>query len=108
LCVISNTRRSGYGYDQRIEAFGSAGMVTAGNLQPVTVQVLTNEGVAGSAIEPGFPERYRDAYRNQIHHFADVLHGRCEPQIGYADGVAALVLAEACERSLRTGTAITL
>ena len=108
LCVISNTRRSGYGYDQRIEAFCSAGMINAGNAQPDTVQTLTETGVSGAPIHPGFAERYRSAYRDQIHHFADVVHGRAEPLVGYADGVAALVLAEACEASMRSGTTIRL
>jgi myo-inositol 2-dehydrogenase/D-chiro-inositol 1-dehydrogenase len=106
LCVISNTRRSGYGYDQRIEAFGSTGMVTAGNVAPDTLQVLTEAGVTGTPIHPGFATRYAHAYRAQIEHFADVLHGKARPLVGYADGVAALVLAEACDRSLRSGTAV--
>ena len=108
LCVISNTRRSGYGYDQRIEAFGSTGMIAAGNAQCDTVQALNEGGVTGAAIQPGFAERYREAYRAQIHHFADVVHGRAEPLVGYADGIAALVLAEACAASARSGTVITL
>ena len=108
LCVISNTRRSGYGYDQRIEAFGSAGMLNAGNVQQDTLQTLTEAMVAGAPIHPGFASRYQDGYRDQIHHFADVLHGRATPSVGYADGVAALVLAEACEASMRSGTVITL
>ncbi len=108
LCVISNTRRSGYGYDQRIEAFGSAGMLNAGNVQQDTLQTLTEAMVAGAPIHPGFASRYQDGYRDQIHHFADVLHGRAQPSVGYADGVAALVLAEACEASMRSGTVITL
>ncbi|HEX5694310.1 MAG TPA: inositol 2-dehydrogenase [Arenimonas sp.] len=107
LCVISNTRRSGYGYDQRIEAFGSAGLATAGNVAPDTLQVLTEAGVTGTPIHPGFATRYAHAYRAQIDHFAEVLHGRAAPRVGYADGVAALVLAEACDRSLRSGTAVT-
>ena len=108
LCVISNTRRSGYGYDQRIEAFGSAGMLNAGNVQQDTLQTLTEAMVAGAPIHPGFASRYQAGYRDQIHHFADVLHGRAEPLVGYADGVAALVLAEACEASMRSGTVIHL
>lgn len=108
LCVISNTRRSGYGYDQRIEAFGSAGMLNAANAQADTLQTLTADGVHGAPIHPGFAERYRDAYRDQIHHFADVVHGRAQPLVGYADGVAALILAEACAASLRSGNAINL
>ena len=49
-----------------------------------------------------------DAYRDQIGHFADVLHGRAEPLIGYADGVTALVLAEACGWSARHQQVFTL
>lgn len=103
LCVISNTRRSGYGYDQRIEAFGSSGMLRAGNVSLDTVQMLTETESTGAPIKPGFAERYRDAYRAQIDHFAEVVHGRAQPRIGYADGVAALVLAEACGQSVRSG-----
>lgn len=108
LCVISNTRRSGYGYDQRIEAFGSAGMISAGNTQANTVVSLTVDGVTGAAIHPNFAERYRDGYRAQLDHFAQVLHGRCAPLVGYADGVAALVLAEACQQSVRSGAPVFL
>jgi myo-inositol 2-dehydrogenase/D-chiro-inositol 1-dehydrogenase len=108
LCVISNTRRSGYGYDQRIEAFCSAGLLVADNPRQDTVQVSDANGSLASPIHPGFAARYGQAYRAQIHHFADVVHGRCSAAVGYADGVAALVLAEACAASVRTGKAITL
>jgi len=103
LCVISNTRRSGYGYDQRIEAFGANGMIRAGNMANDTVHMLTSTGDCGAAIPPAFPERYREAYRAQIDHFADVVHGKASPRTGYADGVAALALAEACAWSARHG-----
>src|SRR3546814_12844956 len=89
-----------------VEAFCSRGMLRAGNVRGDTVCTLTPDASTGAAILPGFPERYRDAYRAQIDHFADVVHGRAEPLVGYADGIAALELAEACQASLRTGTAI--
>ena len=108
LCVISNTRRSGYGYDQRIEAFGSAGMITAGNVARDTVQVLDEAGTCAAPIAYAFPERYAESYRAQIAHFAEVAHGRASPASGYADGVAALALAEACQRSMREGRPIRL
>jgi myo-inositol 2-dehydrogenase/D-chiro-inositol 1-dehydrogenase len=103
LCVISNTRRSGYGYDQRIEAFGSKGMICAGNVANDTVHVVTESGDTGAPIRPAFAERYRDAYRAEIEHFADVVYDRAEPKTGYADGVAALALAEACAWSAQHG-----
>lgn len=106
LCVISNTRRSGYGYDQRIEAFGSSGMVTAGNVALDTVHSQTEAGGASAPIHPGFLQRYGEAYRAEVDHFADVLHGRAEPLVGYADGLVALELAEACDESVRTGDVV--
>jgi len=108
LCVISNTRRSGYGYDQRIEAFGAAGMVAAGNVPRDTVQAFDEAGATAAPIAYAFPQRYADSYRAQIAHFAEVAHGRAQPATGYADGIAALALAEACQRSMREGRPIHL
>lgn len=108
LCVISNTRRSGYGYDQRIEAYGSKGMITAANVQTDTVVTMTDHAVSGAAIHPNFAQRYRQAYSAQLDHFAQVVHGQAQAQVGYADGVAALVLAEACQESVRTGAPVRL
>ncbi|KFN49460.1 inositol 2-dehydrogenase [Arenimonas composti] len=108
LCVISNTRRSGCGYDQRIEAFGARGMLCAGNPGLDTVQMLDASGVHAAPIHPGFASRYALAYARQLGHFADVLHGRADAAVGYADGLAALALAEACADSLRRGHAVAL
>lgn len=108
LCVIANTRRSGYGYDQRIEAYGAAGMATAGNLHMDTTVAMTESGADAAPIHPGFASRYQGAYRAQLDHFAEVVHGRATPGVGYADGVAALVLAEACQQSVRDGAPVFL
>ena len=108
LCVIANTRRSGYGYDQRIEAYGAAGMASAGNVHVDTTVASTDAGAVAAPIHPGFATRYQGAYRAQLEHFADVLHGRATPSVGYADGVAALVLAEACQQSVREGAPVHL
>jgi myo-inositol 2-dehydrogenase/D-chiro-inositol 1-dehydrogenase len=108
LCVIANSRRSGFGYDQRIEAYGSAGMVRADNVLESTVQVWGDAGAQGSRFQNFFLDRYRDAYRQEMAHFADILAGRAAPSVGYADGVAALALAEAAARSLQSGLPVTL
>ncbi len=108
LCVISNTRRSGYGYDQRIEAFGSAGRLAAGNMTESTVEVLSAEGGRSAPILPDFLERYAAAYQAEMDHFAEVLHGRAISCVGYAEGLAALILADACDRSVASGAAVTL
>ena len=102
LCLISNSRRSAYGYDQRIEAFGSGGMVRAGNVTESTLSLWTEPGAAADRFQNFFLDRYADAYGKEMAHFAEVLAG-AEPRVGLADAIAALALAEAAETSVRTG-----
>jgi len=101
LCVISNTRRSGYGYDQRIEAYGSGGTVRADNVLLSTVSICTERGESGDALQNFFLDRYAEAYRREMAHFVDLLRGATKPLAGYQDGIAALVLAEAAAQSAR-------
>ncbi|RYF92407.1 MAG: inositol 2-dehydrogenase [Caulobacteraceae bacterium] len=108
LVMISNTRRSGCGYDQRIEAFGSRGMATAGNPAPTTVARWTEDGASADALYPGFMSRYAGAYAAEMDHFADMLHGKAAPAAGYAASVAALKLAEAAARSVASGAPVKL
>lgn len=102
LCTISSSRRSGYGYDQRIEAYGAGGMIRVGN---VTETMLETWGPTGGSTDPlqnFFLDRYAQAYRTEIAHFADVVDG-VAPQVTLHDGIAALALAEAAQRSVRSG-----
>jgi myo-inositol 2-dehydrogenase/D-chiro-inositol 1-dehydrogenase len=101
LCVISNTRRSGYGYDQRIEAYGSGGTVRADNVLMSTVSTCTERGASGDALQNFFLDRYAEAYRREMAHFVDMLRGPTQPVAGYQDGIAALVLAEAAAQSVK-------
>lgn len=107
LCVISNSRRSGFGYDQRIEAYASKGMVKADNVLESTVQVWGEAGAAADRFQNFFLDRYAEAYRREMDHFADMLDGGAA-SVGYADGVAALALAEAAAESVKTGSVIRL
>ena len=106
LCVISNTRRSGYGYDQRVEAYGSAGVAMAGNVHVSTVETWNAAGAHAAPIHAGFADRYGDAYRREMDHFADVLAGETAPLTGYDASVRSLALAEAARRSVQTGAPV--
>jgi myo-inositol 2-dehydrogenase / D-chiro-inositol 1-dehydrogenase len=102
ICLISNTRRSAYGYDQRIEAFCSNGLIRAGNIAVSTVETWSERGPQHAPFQNFFLDRYADAYRAEMHHFADVLEEKASPLARYDDAVAALALADAAERSART------
>lgn len=107
LCMISSSRRSGYGYDQRIEAFGSTGMIRAQNQLETTVETWGEAGTATDRFQNFFLDRYAVAYAREMDHFADMLDGT-PPLIDFRDGVAALTLAEAAAQSARTGERVLL
>lgn len=106
LCMISNSRRSGYGYDQRIEAFGSKGALRVDNVQPSAVSRWTGEGERRSAFPYAFPDRYAEAYRGEMDHFADMIEHGERPRTGWRAALAALEFAEAAEQSARTGRSV--
>ncbi|HMA00248.1 MAG TPA: inositol 2-dehydrogenase [Steroidobacteraceae bacterium] len=108
ICMISNSRRSGYGYDQRIEAFGSRGQLRADNILENSVSAWSETGMASGALQNFFLDRYAEAYRREVAQFAKLLGGEAAPAAGYADGVAALALAEAAEHSARSGKVVAL
>ena len=109
LCQIANSRRCAFGYDQRIEAFGTAGMLQAANRTPTGVRAYTAAGVETTApYLRFFLERYREAYRRELEYFAEAVESGVPPSPGYADGRAALALAEAARESVRTGRTVTV
>ena len=103
LAVITNSRRSGFGYDQRIEVLGSKGMLAAENPPRSTVVASTQQGITHDRPFDFFLDRYRDSYRLEWAHFIDVAEGRVKPLVSGRDGERALTLADVALESLRSG-----
>jgi myo-inositol 2-dehydrogenase / D-chiro-inositol 1-dehydrogenase len=108
FCQITNSRRCAYGYDQRIEAFGADGMLRAGNRTATEVERASADGFLREPALPFFLERYRDAYRLEMDEFIRAATGDAGDLVSGQDGVRALELAEAAERSLQSGATVTL
>lgn len=106
-CFISNSRRAAYGYDQRVEAFGSKGMAQSENIR-TNHMVLSTEAQTGSGapLLNFFIERYRDAFFAEIGAFVDAVETGTAPEVGFEDGRLALVLAEAALKSVAEGRAV--
>jgi myo-inositol 2-dehydrogenase/D-chiro-inositol 1-dehydrogenase len=101
IAVIKNSRRAVYGYDQRIELLGSAGLLSAGNVLENTVSKATTAGVVSAKPEHFFLERYMRSYSAEWAAFVEALtKGRAVP-VTLDDGVNALAIAEAATRSAK-------
>ncbi|MCV3272142.1 inositol 2-dehydrogenase [Roseobacter sinensis] len=103
ICQISNSRRATYGYDQRIEVHGAAGMLRAANVQEHTIEVATAAGFATAPAQHFFLERYESAYLAEMEHFVEALRTGNPPSPGIVDGLRAQVLADAATRSWASG-----
>ncbi|MDU8913947.1 inositol 2-dehydrogenase [Aestuariicoccus sp. MJ-SS9] len=103
LCHINNSRRTNYGYDQRVEAFGAEGMVRSNNHRPSEVSRYGSGGTATrDELLYFFIERYRAAYEAEIRDFIDQLTAGKPPNVTFEDGRRALLLSEAALKSYET------
>jgi myo-inositol 2-dehydrogenase/D-chiro-inositol 1-dehydrogenase len=105
-CVISNSRRATYGYDQRIEVHGSKGMVAAENQRPISIEVANADGYTRPPLHDFFMTRYTQAYANEIAAFIAAMAAGVEASPSGRDGLMALRLADAALRSVKEGKAI--
>ncbi len=108
LCHIHHSRHSSYGYDQRIEVFGSRGQVRAHNHPATAVESVTRDGVAADNPPSNQADRYQEAYRLEMEHFIDVIDEGIQPYTTLQDGRKALLLAEAAYLSTQAHRAITV
>jgi myo-inositol 2-dehydrogenase/D-chiro-inositol 1-dehydrogenase len=100
LTVIDNSRRSAYGFDQRVEVFGARGMAASENPAAHTGVVRTSEGTHASALPYFFLERYSLSYQREWAAFVEAVRRGTTPPVTGIDGRAPLVIGLAARRSL--------
>ena len=108
LAHINNSRSSVYGFDQRLEVFGTKGMVQTSNQRDDPLIRWSHARTeAKSKLKHFFLERYDASFQIALEEFrAAVTEGR-PPSATEHDGRAALAIALACDRSRREGKAVT-
>ena len=99
-CVIGNSRRATYGYDQRIEVHGSLGSVSAENQRAVSIEVANAKGYTRPPLHDFFMTRYTEAYAAEIAAFIAAVSGKGKATPSGEDGLAALALSEAALKSV--------
>jgi myo-inositol 2-dehydrogenase/D-chiro-inositol 1-dehydrogenase len=97
--VIDNSRKAVYGYDQRVEIFGSKGMVCADNNFPENHRYYAGDGVHGSLPLNFFMDRYLEAYANEMKIFCDAVVNDKELPVSGSDGLMSVAIALAAKKS---------
>jgi myo-inositol 2-dehydrogenase/D-chiro-inositol 1-dehydrogenase len=103
LTTIDNSRQAVYGYDQRVEAFGSAGMAQSGNPLAHTALISDGDGTRGATLPYFFLERYVPSYLREWEAFVGAVRDGGATPAGTRDARAPLVIGLAAWRSVREG-----
>jgi myo-inositol 2-dehydrogenase/D-chiro-inositol 1-dehydrogenase len=106
-CHINCCREAVYGYDQRLEVFGSKGMVLNDNHRPSTLRTYNaTQTEVREPLENFFLERYAASYRIELNQFIDAVRANEPLPTSARDGLKALHLANCALESIKTGRAV--
>ena len=100
IVTIDNSRKAVYGYDQRVEVFGSQGMVSVSNDTTSSAVISNSEGVMGEKPLYFFLERYMQSYAREIRAFVQAIEQDTETPLGITDGLEAVRMGLAAKKSL--------
>ena len=109
IVTITNSRHCAVGYDQRIEAFGPRGILSVANAPTSLVSLSTTDAVeARPPYQEFFLERYATAYAAELQEFIKLVRGEASTSPTFEDGRAALLVADAAQRSATEGVAVSV
>jgi myo-inositol 2-dehydrogenase/D-chiro-inositol 1-dehydrogenase len=103
LGTIDNSREAVYGYDQRVEVFGSKGMIAAMNETSDRTMLSNKDGVHSALPLYFFVERYDQSYIAEMQAFIHCIQEDTLPPVTGLDGRIPVVIGRAAQRSLREG-----
>ena len=107
LAHINNSRACAYGFDQRVEVFGTKGMVQTSNQRDDPLIRWSAERTEAKAkLKHFFLERYDASFHHALDEFHRAIAEGRPPSASEHDGRAALAIALACDRSRREGVAV--
>ncbi|MFC1786062.1 inositol 2-dehydrogenase [Candidatus Neomarinimicrobiota bacterium] len=100
LAVIDNSREAVYGYDQRIELFGSKGSIAAENNTATRTIRMTVDGTLSERPLDFFLERYQDSFRLEVNEFFEAISGNGKITADGEAGLMSILIGLAAKKSL--------
>ena len=101
MCHINCSRRADYGYDERIELFGSQGMAVSRRKPRREVTFYKGNSIVSDGLHPGWFERMEPTFYQALDAFIKALQGEVTDYPTLMDGLKAQMIAEAAYESLK-------
>lgn len=108
IATIDNSRQAVYGYDQRVEVFGSAGAIAADNNTPHRTTLSDKSGVHAPLPLNFFMDRYIESYLLEINQFVQAILDDTDVPVTGEDGRMPVLIALAAKQALSEERAIAL
>ena len=106
LCHIDSSRRADYGYDERVEVFGSKGMAVSRRKPRREVTIYQGEKVISDGLHAGWFERMEPTFYQAVDALIRAMEGEQVEYPTLTDGLKAQLIAEAAVESLQTNRPI--
>ena len=102
-CIITNSRHCSFGYDQRVELFGTKGMLISDNKRETETKIYSGNSTNNkSKFLNFFIERYSEAYKIQLDDLFKMCVKKIKPLANFEDGRKSLVLAQKAMESTKS------
>jgi len=108
FAMIENCRATTYGYDQRVEAFGTKGNANCNNVFDNSVEITNNEGTSSDKPMYFFLERYEDAYYQESVEFINSIDNNVKVSVGIEDALESALMAVAAKKSLEENRSVSI
>jgi len=106
LCQIDSSRRAAYGYDERLEIFGSDGMAESTRQSLRGLALYKGRQILSDGLHPGWFERIEQSYYHAIDAFFKSVEKGSPPSPSLEDGLKAQLIADKATDSIKTGQPI--
>lgn len=101
LGVIDNSRQAVYGYDQRVEVFGSKGSILAQNVLPTQIEWSTADTVTHDKPMHFFLDRYQESYLAELRSFYHSIRHHQPTVVDGRDGLIPVIIGHAAKQSCK-------
>lgn len=108
MAQMEDTREANIGYEQKVEALGTKGLIQTQNMKTSELYTITHNSCQSEALLGTFFDRYKDSFCTELNHFVDVIEGKEEIIVSAESCIIAMEVSDALSYSLETGSIVKL
>lgn len=102
MAILVAGRNAAHGYHVETELIGTKGMIRIAAVPEKNLVSVFNENGAVRPTSQNFPERFQQAFQNEMKEFISCIREKRQPEVSAYDGLQSTIVAKACQQSVDT------